>query len=292
MKILITGATGFIGSNLLKLLIKDKNNVIYALTRRKIKDSANVKWIKEDFLSITDLNKLPKGIECIIHLAQSRDYKNFPEKACEIFSVNSYSTLKLLDYGRKCKIKYFILASSGGVTGYKNSPIYEKDPLNPTNFYLNSKCISESLSKFYSDYFSVTVLRYYFVYGEGQRQDAFIPFLINRIKNKLPVYVYGKEEGIKVNPIYIEDAVKATLNSIVLKGRNIINIGGKEPVSIVKICNIIAGYLKVQPIFERKNAIQQDLICDIQNMKHLLNVEPGTPIKEGIKNTIYFKENK
>lgn len=290
MRILITGASGFIGSNLLKLLVKGKNNAIYALTRSKTEDFINVKWIKEDFLKMSGFSKLPGEIDCIIHLAQSRDYKDFPGKACDIFNVNSYSTLNLLDYGRKCKIKHFVLASSGGVTGYKNGPIYEKDPLNPSTFYLNSKCISENLSSFYSDYFSVTVLRYYFVYGGGQRQDAFIPFLINRIKNKLPVYVCGKEEGIKINPIYIDDAVKATLNSIGLKGRNIINIGGKEPASIVQICNIIADILKIQPVFERKNAIQQDLICDIQNMKHLLNVEPKISIKEGIKNTVYFKE--
>jgi len=286
MKILITGATGFIGSNLIKKL--NKNNTIYAITRNKRYSIKNVKWVRCDLSKKINFNNFPKDLDCIIHLAQSREHKKFPEKVFDIFNINSYSTLQLLEYGRKIKIKSFILASSGGVTGYKDNKILEEDPPNPLTFYLTSKYIAESLVNSYSDYFNIVILRYFFVYGKGQK-DGIVPLLINKIKNNEPIYIYGDKEGTKINPIYIDDAIHSTLHALELKEKQVINIAGRETISILKLSNLISKYLKKKPVFEYKDGPTQNMIADIEKMKYSLKVEPKISLKEGIKRILRKK---
>ena len=129
MKILLTGATGFIGSRLLKSLSSAQDNKLYCTTRaaKKPGDGESITWIHQDFSKKLDLSLFPVRLDTIIHLAQSKNYRNFPEQAIDIFDINVSSTVQLLDYGRQAGISSFVSASTGGVYGYKDSPILETD---------------------------------------------------------------------------------------------------------------------------------------------------------------------
>src|SRR5262249_40821073 len=151
-------------------------------------------------------------VDAILHLAQSREFRKFPDQARDIFMVNTQSTLQLLDYGRKAKCKVFVYASSGGVCGYLSRPIVETDPPQLTNFYLASKYASEGFVSSYSDFFVPVNLRYFFVYGEGQR-DMFMPGLVTRVLQGSAVTIAGKT-GVAVNPIHVSDAVEATVRAM------------------------------------------------------------------------------
>ena len=102
------------------------------------------------------------GFDTVIHLAQSRHYRQFPERADDIFAVNVKSTFQLLDYARRAGAGRFLHASSGGVFGYSYEKFVETDPVNPLNFYLSSKYCAELMVGNYRDYFLTIVLRFFF----------------------------------------------------------------------------------------------------------------------------------
>ena len=285
MKLLVTGATGFIGSKLVERISKD--NLVYCIARSesKIFQKDNVNWIIQDLSKELNYSILPKELDAIIHLAQSKHYRNFPEKALDIFLVNDYSTVQLLDYGRIIGIKSFVYASSGSVYARKDGSFLEDDPLNPTTFYPNSKLISEHLVNSYSNFFSTAILRYFSVYGEGQK-NMLIPNLINSVKEGRPITIYN-EEGIKITPTYIDDAVRATASAISIQGNEIINVAGSDVVSILKLSEIIGEVLGKKPVYEYKNDPNaMDFVANIDKMKSVLGVVPEVSIKEGIKRTI------
>ena len=104
--ILITGSNGLIGYTLLEKL--SNNNFVYALSRKKIElKHDNFKNIICDLSKPLDVEKLPKKVDIIYHLAQSEHFRNFPEKSTDIFNVNTISTLSLLEYARIAKCKKY-----------------------------------------------------------------------------------------------------------------------------------------------------------------------------------------
>lgn len=280
LKILVTGGRGFIGQRLIDLLSKE--NELYCIVRSPVIGfRENINWIVRDLLKDIDDALLPSELDSIIHLAQSRDFRNFPDKAEEIYRININSTFQLLEYGRKIGIKSFIFASSGGVCGYKNGPVFENNPPHPLNFYLNSKYISESIISSYKDFFATIILRFFFVYGEGQR-DMLIPTLIDRVKNGQEIIIYGKG-GTKINPIYVDDAVMAIVKALNLNGCEVINVAGSEIISIKELSGRLGKKIGKDPKYNFIPAPGDiDLVGDIERMRIKLDLEPKITLEEGL----------
>ena len=281
MNILVTGATGFIGSWLVKRLLSD--HVLYCLTRKAdlLPVQPQVHPIELDLADAVDVSRLPASMDAIIHLAQSRHFRRFPEHAKDIFQVNTQSTLQLLDYGRQAKIKVFVCASSGGVCGYQPRPIVETDPPELMNFYLASKYAAECLVNAYSDYFATVNLRYFFVYGEGQR-DMFMPGLVLRVLHGTPVTIAGKT-GVTMNPIHVSDAVEATIRALEVVRQETFNVAGAETTTILDLAELIGPVTGSKPVysFEPEKG-PMAMVANIEKMKLKLGVNPKVSLKEGL----------
>ena len=287
MKILLTGATGFIGSRLSKSLSSAKDNKLYCTTRSAKRSDAGegITWIHQDFSQKLDFALFPVKLDTIIHLAQSKNYRNFPEQAIDIFDINVSSTVQLLDYGRRAGISSFVYASTGGVYGYKDSPLLETDTPGPSGFYPYSKYISECLVKSYSTYFGTEILRYFFVYGEGQR-DMLMPNLIGSITAGRPVTIHN-QRGRRINPIYVDDAVRATVAASSVQGNEIVNIAGNETISILELAELIGRLVNKKPKVDFVTENQKiDMIADISKMKSKLDVNPRISLKEGLSRVV------
>lgn len=285
MKILVTGANGFVGTKLIQSLSKE--NEVYCISRREDSRAShpNIQWIQQDLSKKIDYSIFPEKIDSIVHLAQSRHYREFPEKVLDIFDVNDCSTLQLLDYGRKVGIRSFVFASTGGVYAPTSGPMREDSPLNPQGFYPLSKYIAERLVQSYAPYFSTSILRLFFIYGEGQA-NMLIPNLIHSVKDGRPV-ILNSETGIKITPTYVSDVVKAIGEAIKLEGHEIINVSGEEVVSIAEIARTIGEMLTIQPKYEyTPNPNSMDFIVDNRKMKNLLGIVPEVPFREGLERTI------
>ena len=290
-RILLTGATGLIGNHLCRSLFAGGNNVC-GLGRQENPppELADIDWIHCDLSKPVDSSVLPGNIEVIIHLAQSRRFREFPDGAKDMFTINIQSTFDLLDYGKKIGIKHFIYASSGGIYGFGDKIFKETDDINipsQLNFYLSSKYASELIIHNYSSFFSTAIIRPFFVYGHGQRRDMLIPRLISMVKEKKPVSLKG-ENGIVINPVYVGDAVAALEQLVELGLSETFNIGGREILSLRQIGELIGKSVGEKPVFECHEETKPGYLAgDISKMSALLG-KPKISFADGLKKTLHF----
>ena len=268
MNLLVTGASGFIGSRLIETLAGQHD--VWAVGRASVQATRGVKWVEWDLAGPAPAGALPANLDAVIHLAQSRLYRQFPENALAIARVNVGATLELLDYARQAGAKRFVFASSGGVYGGSSAPIKEDASLQPPDFYLSTKVASETLANTYRSLFDVVRLRLFFVYGRGQGPDRFISRLVRTVHAGEPVVLYGPE-GIRVNPIHVSDVVRAMAASLGLDGSHVVNVAGPDVLTLRRMTELIAEKVGRKPNFEeRPPETSRDLVADTTLMKRLL----------------------
>ena len=232
MNILITGATGFIGSNLIKFLRKKNENVV-GLSRHGSHDK---KIYSLSLCQRLALEKFVKKHKCdvVIHLAAQLNEKN-PNI---IFKENCHNTKNLLDCCIKNGVKRFIFASTHLV--YAKSqylPIDEYHKVNPLTNYAMSKLISENMCKTYSTLYELEtiILRISSVYGMGQPNKYIIPTMIkNYLKKKLVVHKYRNGYQL-MDLIHISDVCKALELCYKSKKLGIFNIASGKPLTSLDI---------------------------------------------------------
>lgn len=290
MNILITGANGLLGRNLIDKLSHE--HTIFALVRDEEKilfdKNKNVTTIVMDLKNF-DSSQLPSNIDVIYYLAQSNRFREFPEGVMDMLEINIYTPLKIAHWGSLNNVKKFIYASSGGVYTNPNKAVKEFFDINANEkmgFYLNSKLSAEMLLKNYSRFFETfVILRPFFMYGVQQNQTMLIPRLIENIKTGKEIALVGNS-GIKINPVYITDAAEAASRILRIEGEHIINIAGNETVSLQELCLIIGGIIGKEPIFKHDfSTTQNDLVADTSIMKEKL-FRPIIPIQDGIKKMV------
>ncbi len=285
-KVLITGATGLIGSHLVEKLKKEHE--LYLLVRSKGEKQEGIHEVIYDLGSSHSLPELPGKIDAVIHLAQSDHFREFPEKAEDVFQVNTVSTLQLLEYARRARAKSFLLASSGVVYGSQGSFSEDEEILlknEQLGFYHTSKLCAEAVAENYAGVLNVQILRFFFVYGRGQKSSMLIPRLIDSVKEGRPITLDG-EEGLQINPVYVEDATEAIYRALGLQGSHKINVGGREVLTLREIGEQIGEELGKSPLFEVRPSLEQkQMIGTVTRMKELLG-EPSTSFREGIARMI------
>jgi len=281
-RILITGAAGFIGSRLLRVL--QTQYEVFGLVRKlPAKDClGGVHWIEQDLAEPFDYSRFPERVDVIIHLAQSRSYKQFPEGAKDIFHVNIKSTFNLLEYGRHVGAECFMLASTGGVYGHSYERFAETDPVSPLDFYLTSKFASELLIANYRKFFRTVVFRFFFVYGPGQK-GMLVPRLMEKVKKSETILVEGNP-GVRINPIFVEDAVRVFEAGLHLATSDLFNVAGDEVVTITELVRLIGEVVGKEPVIDYKDVkTEGNLVGDNRRMKEMLGVFPRTRMRDGLR---------
>ncbi|MBV9817441.1 MAG: NAD(P)-dependent oxidoreductase [Solirubrobacterales bacterium] len=293
MTLLLTGATGFLGRALLPLLAQ-RDDVV-ALHRPGTDppdvghldgghpdgaappEAGRVRWVAQD-LAAPLSEQLPARIDGVLHVAQSRRYREFPDGALDVMDVNTMATTRLLDYCRRAGGATFVYASTGAVSGAGRKAIREDDPPAPGNLYAISKHAGEQVVAQYRPLFCAHSLRYFFIYGPGQ-EGMMMPGIIGRVASGQEVQLAGAD-GISLNPVYAGDAARATAAALELDESATINVAGPETVSIRQIAEIIGGEAGKAPTFENV-AEQPDFVASIDLMTSLLGAPTTTP-REGL----------
>ena len=282
--IVITGATGLIGRGLHTSMAAQNEVHCIARAPQKSKEAA---WHRHDLTKPGELKGLPARADAVIYLAQSEFFREFPEKSREIFQVNTASLLKLLDYARKAGCRKFVYASSGGVYGTSERPMTETTPVaadGALGFYLVSKLCSEMLVQAYSHLFETVTLRYFFVYGAGQRRSMLIPRLVDRVRSGEPIALQGTD-GIRINPTYVTDAVAATARAVEIPGSHTINVAGPAALTLREVGVLIGKAVGREPSFSVNSGAPGHLVADIARMRELLGA-PMTGFAEGLRRTL------
>ncbi|HMZ99458.1 MAG TPA: NAD(P)-dependent oxidoreductase [Chitinophagaceae bacterium] len=288
-KILITGGSGLVGSDLVSALLEKGGYELFLVGRNETLPEYNdkVKKIKIDFAADWNESELPPDLYAIIHLSQAENFRDFPGKAKEVFYINTLSTLRLVDHATKSKINHFIFASSGGV--YGTDGMFREDDrggyTKEMGFYLGTKYCSEVLLENYFDLLNVIILRFFFVYGKGQNQSMLIPRLISRVKDGESITLQG-QSGMKINPVHVSDATKAIIASLNLQGSHKLNVAGPEVLSLREIGEKIGTAVGRIPQFSiDETIVPKNLIGDLSKMKELL-INPSIKFEDGIKTMI------
>lgn len=292
MRILITGASGFIGKHLVDSLAMDDSYSIDAISRSPL---LNLNPKAKNHISDLSLsgfeNALRVKIDTVVHLAQSNQYSNFPEGAEDVFSVNVRSTQTLLEWSRKNGVKKFIFASTGNVYKQQNKLLTENDICEPLGYYGASKYSAEQLVKPYSDFFQTTILRFFGVYGPGQKK-MIIPNIINKVLTGKEI-ILAKGEGLNFTPLYIDDCIEM-LKSVISgskTGDELYNISGTEVVHLGKLVEMIAASTNMSPILKLTDMQPMYLMGDGTFFYRDFNYIPSINIKNGLYKTLKHGSN-
>ncbi len=288
MKILITGAKGYIGSHLIQELEKDVSLEIFGVSRTKTDSevrSEKKKYIYADLSSDNFTKELPDNIDVVIHLAQSSAYRDFPAMAEDIFNINVRSTQLLLDWSVKTGVKKFVFASTGNVYKQQNKLLNENDPCEPVGYYGASKYAAEQIIKPYNQFFETCILRIFGVYGPGQKKMT-IPNIIEKIKNREEITLAGGK-GLCFTPLYIDDCVEI-LMKLISNTRNpqICNLSGNEIIHLGNLIQIIGKTLDIKPLLKIIESKPMYLTGSNQKLVDEIAYTPKIKIERGIALTL------
>ena len=284
--IMITGATGFIGSNLCGAL---KEHRIIALGK---KNENPVDC--EDFYAC-DLSGFPLGgmpdIDVLFHLAAFNDTQNKNDE--EMMRVNFHEPVKLFTRLLEKRCRRFIYASSCAVYGNQKTPFEEdytkKDCLTS---YAKSKLMFEEFAKKFSEENEVRCvgLRYSNVYGSNEQHKGKRASMIYQLADKFkkkeqPVlFKYGQQER---DWVHVDDVTRANALAMQCEKSEIFNVGSGESTSFNRIVEVLneACDLKLKPKYvecEFHETYQQKTSISIEKIRKTLGYEPEISAEEGI----------
>jgi UDP-glucose 4-epimerase len=289
MRILVTGSTGFIGRHVLRALSRMPDTKVFALTRDvDIDERDGVTRIAVD-LSMRDWTRnLPSdGIDVVLHLAQSRRYREFPACASDIFNVNVKSTVDLAEWAIEAGVKKFLFASTGNVYGSKDRIFREDDVCQPDSMYGASKLSAEILLRPFSNFFDIAVLRLFCVFGPGQ-EGAMMPGIIGRFVEGSEITLAGNI-GVKFNPIYIDDCVSVVVRMMEKKltsSFEVLNVGGDETVDIRRVAAELEGITKNVANVRVTDDAPKYLVGSIDKLSVMVASKGMMPFRDGLRRTV------
>lgn len=277
----VTGASGVLGTQVVRQLL-DAGVEVHAFVR----DASRIDPAPGLVTHTVDLTsrsfELPAGVDTVFHLAQSKQFRDFPAAAPAVFEVNVASTVYLADAAHRAGVESFVYASSGGVYAPPTSgAIVESDSLQrpeKLGFYLGGKHAAESLVLSYAALMRVAVLRYFFIYGEGQEPEMLIPRLYRRVIAGETITVDGAN-GLAINPVNSIDAAAATIAAAKTSG--VFNIAGPEEISLREMCEIFAAHAEREALIESNDSPSSSLFADISKMRTEL-VAPTIRVAESL----------
>jgi UDP-glucose 4-epimerase len=282
MRVLVTGATGFVAPHLLRRLVADGHEAIaLGHDEQRIPTGVGVTPVIADLSKPIDHQALP-DFDAVVHLAQAN--VPFPDRADELFRVNVASTQELLDLARRRGASRFIYASSGSVYGPGEGAVAEDDPRRAEDFYAVTKRSGELLVGAHRDHLGTAILRFFAPFGPGQ-VNRLMPGLIERVSNGTPVTLRAGGRP-RMTPIYVADAVEVIVRSLASEEHLVLNVAGDEVASIADLAESIGRAVGREPVFEHADGdVAGDLIAKNHRMHELLGFHQLVPLDEGLRRT-------
>lgn len=303
MKVLVTGAAGFIGSHLTERLLSQGREVVGVdnfddfydpqVKRQNIAQAlqdSRFKLIEADIRDSDSMEKASaEGAEIIVHLAARAGVRPSIEQPLLYADVNINGTMVLLEAAHKNNIRKFVFGSSSSVYGNnKKIPFSEEDNVDfPISPYAATKKACELICHTYHSLYdtSISCLRFFTVYGPRQRPDLAIHKFARLIEQGKPIPVFGDGSMMR-DFTYIDDIIDGMIAAIEkCSGFEIYNLGESRP---IKLSDLIAEieaalgkkadkeYLPVQP------GDVQRTYANVNKAIQKLGYQPRTQIKDGL----------
>ncbi len=318
MKILITGAAGFIGSHIALRLLKknikviglDNLNDYYSVDLKKyrlknLKKYKNFTFVKANLAGKKNLDELVGRIKLnsICHLAAQAGVRYSITNPNIYLQYNIDGFLKILEYCRRNTSTNLVYASSSSVYGAnKKVPFCVDDDVSkPVSLYAVTKRTNELMAESYSNLYGLNSigLRFFTVYGPWGRPDMAIWKFTKAIMSNKPINVFNKGK-LSRDFTYIDDIVDGLEEAINLSGKKmsskhqIFNLGNNSPVALDKMIelleNIIGKKAKKKLVSMQLGDVKRTF-ANIEKSKKYLDFSPKVNLKEGLINFVdWYKE--
>jgi len=307
MHYLITGGAGFIGSRLVRALLNNKDLRITIIDNFDPFYSRRIKLLNTegfekhrqilmldrnlDDLSSLELQKiLPQKVDVIIHLAAKAGVRSSINNPLAYQRTNILGTQMLLDFAKESGVKQFVFASSSSVYGVnKNLPWNEEEQLHPISPYAMTKLAGEMAGHVFSSLYGIRfiALRFFTVYGPSQRPDLAIHKFVKSILLDQPITMYGNGSTSR-DYTYIDDIVQGVLSAVNYDQSlfEIINLGNSYAVPLQQLVSAIEEVVGKKAMIDQQPEQAGDVpqtFAGITKAKRLLNYQPATELKEGLK---------
>ena len=300
-RVLITGASGFIGQVVLKEMLKNEDIDFFAIDTRKI---PNISIEKLELVSLLDKEKLMEIIKrykpnIIIHLAAIALVTH--DNVGEIYNVNVQGTENLLEVTQEyCdKGTRVILASTAGVYGNQNVDKYREDlSYNPANHYSYSKMITEYISKQYKEDLDIVTIRPFNIIGVGQSEKFLVPKLVEHFADRKEKLSVGNISSFR-DYVDVEYCAEVIMELISRKKLDfdILNICSGIPTNgemIIQLLQEITDFkpeIKISSDFVRKNEVWR-MIGDTTRLWEFMNGKKSQSVKDILVKMLDYYKNR
>ncbi|MBK9434576.1 MAG: dTDP-glucose 4,6-dehydratase [Micrococcales bacterium] len=314
MKILVTGAAGFIGSNYVRQQLADaypqtagaQVTVLDKLTYAgcvdnlaPVADSSRYTFVQGDICDVDLVNDLMSGQDAVVHFAAESHVDRSITGASDFVVTNVLGTQTLLQAALNAKVGRFVHVSTDEVYGSIAQGSWdEARPLEPNSPYSASKAGSDLLARAYARTFGldVVITRCSNNYGPYQFPEKVIPLFVTNLMDGLPVPLYG--EGLNVRDwLHVDDHCRG-INLVLDKGRSgeVYNIGGGTELTNLELTHRLLAAMGVgQEMVERvQDRLGHDLrySVDITKISDELGYAPQVPFDQGLADTIaWYRAN-
>lgn len=260
VEVVVLGANGFVGSNLVAYLKSCEGYQVTALARPEF-----------DLCKPDSFNKIPLSTDVIIHAAGAVGNEADEKLYWEQNVTSAYTLSKYINENGISPL--IIYLSSGAVYGGADKALAVSDSVKPNNLYGLSKYLGEEILRCYARS-QLSIVRLFFPYGPGQSVDRFLPRLCQKIMRGEPVVLNAGGKPF-VNPVHIDDVVIAIQNIIEKRATGVVNIGGGEIISMRSLAELIGELQGLRPQYSYSEKNVLDMYCAPVDLIYTVKLREG-----------------
>jgi UDP-glucose 4-epimerase len=296
--VFFAGGAGFIGTQVIPILLERGYDVrifdnMFRGDRDRVAElvsTGRVELIDQDVRYAGAVHQAMRGCESVIHFAAVSINKSLadPYESMDVNVVGGHNVFSAAaDHG----VRRLVFASSASVYGDPEKiPMHEDDPLRPATPYCISKRACEDLLGFYQRRAGLSwiALRFFNVYGEGQKTTAYYTSVINhfvaRLMNGEPPVIDGKGEQ-SMDFVHVQDVARATVLALECESQNLpINVGTGISTSVATLARILIDAVgaDVEPQFNPRDVLVSRRAADTTRAREVLGFEAAIGVDEGM----------
>jgi nucleoside-diphosphate-sugar epimerase len=300
---LVTGGGGFIGSHLVRALVRRGERVRvldngFSGSRQRMADVlAGVEWREGDVRDVAAVREACRGVEVVFHLAAVASVPRSIAEPEMTHATNLTGTLNVLVAAQQAGVRRVVYASSSAVYGdLPGSPKRETMPLQPLSPYAAHKLAGEHYCRLWHELHGLetVALRYFNVFGPGQDPNseyaAVIPKFITTLLAGAQPTIYGDGQQVR-DFIYVENVVDANLRAATAPGAagQVLNVGSGVATTILHLVDELRQVLgrPIEPVFAapRPGDIFES-VAEVSRLRAVLDFEPAVGLGEGLRRTV------
>ena len=291
-KSLVTGAAGFIGSNIVDYLLEQGHKVVCVDNESSdAHDSpyrnSNTTNIRGDIRDYTLMSSAMVGVDYVFHLAAEARIQPSIENPINAVSINDLGTATILQCAREANVKRLIFSSTSSAYGMNESPNVETQIPDPLNPYSVTKLNGENLCKMYNSLFGLktTILRYFNVFGPNQPvrgQYAPVIGIFDRQKSDGEALTIVGDGSQRRDFVYVKDVARANYLAAIsdLDETEVFNVGTGKNYSVKEIANAISD---LQTHIPEREGEMKITLANVDKIEKYLGWKPEVDVMNWIE---------